>query len=162
MRRGLISIIAAALCVPAAVGVVLLAGKASAAHDRDNARSSALRAAARIARELLSSDYRTIDRDLARARADTTGALARQYADASTQLRTQALRTHAIMQARVRGTSVVTASADGAVIVAFIDQVSITRAAKAAVPATRLIPSTVQMTIVRTGDRWRVSGLSAG
>ena len=162
MRRGLISIIAAALCVPAAVGVVLLAGKASAAHDRDNARSGALGAAARIARELLSYDYRTIDRDLARARADTTGALARQYADAATQLRTQALATHAIVQARVRDTGVVTVSADRVVIVAFIDQVSITRAAKAAVPATRLIPSTVQMTIVRTGDRWRVSGLSAG
>jgi len=162
VRRGLISIVASALCFPAAVGVVLLAGKASDAHDRDDARSSALGAAARIARELLSYDYRTIDRDLARARADTTGALGQQYAEAAAQLRTQALATHAIVQARVRDTGVVSASTDRVVVLAFIDQVSITRTSKSAVPGTRLIPSTVQLTLTKVGNGWRVSALAAG
>lgn len=161
-RHALVGTVAAALCIPVAAGVVLLTDKASAARGRDDARHDALGAAGRIARDLLSYDYRTIDRDLARARADTTGSFARQYADASTQLRGQALATHAIVQARVRDTGIVSASADRVVVLAFIDQVSITRASKSAVPTTRLIPSAVQMTLTDVDGRWRVSGLAAG
>ena len=159
--RSLVSVVAAALCVPLAVVVVLLAGKASGASDRDTARHGALGAAARIARDLLSYDYRTIDRDLARARAETTGGFARQYAETTTPLRAQALASHAIVQARVRDTGVVSASAHRVVVLAYIDQVSITRTSKSAVPATRLIPSAVQMTLTEVDGRWRVSALAA-
>src|SRR3954470_14638811 len=96
--RALISVVAAALCVPLAVGVVLLARKASGASERDSARHGALAAAERVARDLLSYDYRTIDRDLTRARAETTGTFARQYAATITPLRAQALASHAIVQ----------------------------------------------------------------
>jgi Mce-associated membrane protein len=160
-RRALISVVAAALCVPVAIGVVLLAGKASAASDRNGARTDALGAAARIARDLLSYDYRTIDHDVARARAETTGTFARQYASAAADLRTQALATHAIVQARVRDTGVVSATTRRVVVLAYVDQVSVTRASKAAVPTTRLIPSTVQMTLSARAGRWRVAALTA-
>lgn len=161
-RRGLISVIAAALCVPVAVGVVLLSVKASAATDRNQARHGALGAAAHIARDLLSYDYRTIDRDLARARAETTGEFARQYAAEITQLRSQALASHAIVQARVRDTGIVSAGGDRVVVLAFIDQVSITRTSASAVPTTRLLPSAVKMTLAQVDGRWRVSALSTG
>ena len=163
-RRGtiaIVSVVAAALCVPAAVSVVLLAGKASADSKGNAARAGALSAAAKIARDILSYDYRTIDRDLARAHAETTGAFARQYAAAAVQLRTEALATHAIVQARVRDTGIVSANAHQAVILVFADQVSVTRLKAAQVPTTRLIPSAVQMTLTNAGGRWRVSALSA-
>ena len=159
--RAIVSVVAAALCVPAAVSVVLLAGKASADSKGSAARSRALTAAARIARDILSYDYRTIDRDLSRARAETTGVFAGQYAAAAAQLRTQALATHAIVQARVRDTGIVTANSHQAVILVFADQVSVTRLKAAQVPTTRLIPSAVQMTLTRVGGRWQVSALSA-
>jgi Mce-associated membrane protein len=159
--RALISVVATALCMPLAVGVVLLAVKASRATERDGARHGALGAAARIARDLLSYDYRTIDRDLTRARAETTGTFAGQYAATATQLRAQAVASHAIVQARVRDTGIVSASAGHVVVLAYIDQVSITRTSASAVPTTRLIPSAVQMTLSFVGGRWRVSALSA-
>ena len=161
-RRGLVSIVAAALCVPTAVGVVLLCVKASDAIDRNDARGTALGAAARIARDLLSYDYRTIDRDLARARSETTGEFARQYAATTTDLRAQAVASHAIVQARVRDTGIVSASTNRVVVLAFIDQVSITRTSASAVPTTRLIPSAVKMTLAEVDGRWRVTGLSTG
>jgi len=159
--RALVSVVAAAMCVPLAVGVVLLAGKASSASERDSARHGALAAAARIARDLLSYDYRTIDRDLSRARTETTGTFAGQYAATTAQLRAQAVASHAIVQARVRDTGVVSTNGNRVVVLAYIDQVSITRASRSAVPATRLIPSAVQMTLTEVDGRWRVSGLAA-
>ena len=155
------SVVAAALCVPAAIGVVLLAGRASATSDEDRARHDALKAAARIARDVLSYDYRTIDSDIARARAETAGEFARQYATAVEDLRAQAKQAQAIVQARVRETGIVTASADRVVVLVFTDQVSITREPGAATPTTRAIPGTVQLTLSKDGDRWRVSQLSA-
>ena len=157
----MVSVVAAALCVPTAVSVVLLAGKASADSKGNAARADALNAAARIARDILSYDYRTIDHDLTRARGETTGAFAGQYAAAAAQLRTQALVTHAIVQARVRDTGIVSANSQQAVILVFADQVSVTRLKAAQVPTTRLIPSAVQMTLTQVGGRWRVSALTA-
>jgi len=155
------SVVAAAMCLPASVGVVLLAGKASATADEDDARHGALEAAARIARDVLSYDYRTIDGDIARARAETTGEFARQYATAVDQLSAQSKQTQAIVQARVRDTGIVSATADRVVVLVFTDQVSIIRPPGAASPTTRVIPGTVQLTLTKVGDRWRVSELSA-
>jgi Mce-associated membrane protein len=160
-RSSLVSLVAAALCIPAAVGVVLLGTKASQATEREEARHDALRAAAGIARDILSYDYRTIGDDIGRARAETTGAFARQYDAASTELRREALATHAIVQARVRDTGVVTASGSRVVVLVFADQVSVTRTAAAATPTTRLIPSAVQMTLSKVAGHWKVSALSA-
>lgn len=157
----MVSVVTAALCIPAAIGVVLLATKASGARERDEARHGALHAAAGIARDILSYDYRTIGDDIARARARTTGSFARQYGAASAELRSEAVATHAIVQARVRDTGVVTASGTRVVVLVFADQVSVTRTSSATAPTTRLIPSAVQMTLVDGGGRWRVSALSA-
>jgi Mce-associated membrane protein len=160
-RGGWAGLVAAALCVPTTAGVVLLTVRSSAASDRNSAREGALGAAAHIARDILSYDYRTIDQDLARARGETTGSFARQYAAAAAQLRTQAAATHAIVQARVRDTGIVSAGGGHVVVLVFADQISVTRAKAAAVPVTRLIPSAVEMTLTDTGGRWRVAGLSA-
>lgn len=157
----LVSLVAAALCIPAAVGVVLLAAKTSGTADRNGARHAALQAAAGIARDILSYDYRTIDHDIARAKSETTGRFERQYAAASAELRTEALASHAIVQARVRDTGVVTASASRVVVLVFADQVSVIRKSASTVPTTRLIPSAVQMTLTDVAGHWRVSALSA-
>jgi Mce-associated membrane protein len=160
-RSTLVGLVAAALCVPAAVGVVLLDVRASATTGHNAARHGALAAAARITHDILSYDYRTIDQDIARARAETTGTFARQYAAATAELRTQAVATRAIVQARVRDTGVVTAGSKQVVVLVFADQVSVTRASTRSVPTTRLIPSAVQLTLTDVGGRWRVATLSA-
>ena len=160
-RSTIASVVASALCVPAAVGVVLLAGKASATAADEGARHGALGAAAKIARDILSYDYRTIDRDLARARAETTGEFAGHYASAAAELRSEATRTQAIVQARVRDIGVVAAASDRVTVLVFADQVSITRPAAAATPTTRVVSSAVQITLTKSGDRWRASAVSA-
>lgn len=161
VRGATASVIAAALCLPAAAGVGILVSRASAASDENSARRGALHAAARITQEILSYDYRTIDKDLARARADTTGVFAKQYDAAAAGLRAEARRTQAIVQARVRDTAVVSAGGDRVDVLVFADQVSIARPSTTAAPATRLIPSAVQLTLVRAGGRWKVSDLTA-
>jgi Mce-associated membrane protein len=157
----LVPVVAAGLCVPAAAGVVLLAGEASAASDRNSARHDALAVAPAIARDILSYDYRTIDRDIAHARSETSGEFARQYDAASAELRTEARANHAIVQARVRDTGVVAATSSQVVVLVFADQVSVTRTSAGSVPTTRLVPSAVQMTLTKVDGRWRVSALSA-
>ena len=160
-RSAIGAVVAAALCVPAAVGVVLLATKVDRTADESAARRGALHAAARIARDILSYDYRTIDQDLARARGDTTGEFARQYASTAAGLRAKAKSTQAIVQARVRDVGVVTATSDQVVVLVFADQISITRAPGAASPTAQEISSAVQFTLAESGGRWRVSALSA-
>ena len=160
-RSAIASVVAAALCIPAVVGVVLLTTKANASADEDTARRAALHAAGRIARDILSYDYRTIDQDLARAQADSTGEFARQYASTADGLRAKAKSTQAIVQARVRDTGVVTGTSEEVVVLVFADQISITRSPGAASPTAQEISSAVQLTLTERAGRWRVSALSA-
>ena len=166
MRRA--ALVAAALCVALAAAnvVVWVTGRgssdsASRATVPAAARDDALAAARTAARDLLSYDYRTLDKDIAKAKSETTGAFAKQYAGAAGRLVADARQARAIVQASPSAPGVVSASADQVVVLLFVDQASVKQTRGQRSPATRIDQSRVRMTMTLVHGRWLVSQLAA-
>jgi Mce-associated membrane protein len=134
---------------------------AEAADPADQARTDAVAAARIAAHDLLSYDYRTIDTDIARAKSETTGEFASQYASTAAQLLAQAKQVRAIVQAKPSTPGVITATGNQVVVLVFVDQLSVKEVAGSRTPTTRIDQSRVRMTMTRVGDRWLVSQLAA-
>ena len=126
-----------------------------------HARTAAVAAARTAARDLLSYDYRTMDRDIARAKSETTGLFAGQYASASDRLAQQAKQARAIVQASPSAPGVVSASRDQVVVLLFVDQASVKQTPGQRQPTTRIDQSRVRMTMTLVRGRWLVSQLAA-
>ena len=132
-----VAVVCAVLCVPAAAAAVVLATRGPAPDSTAHARHDALHAATTAAHDLLSYDYRSLDTDIARAKGETTGAFAQQYAETAGKLLDQAKQLKAIVQASVK------------------------QLPGQAKPTTRIDQSRVQLTMTKVGGRWLVSALSA-
>lgn len=159
----------------AVLGVVLVAALVAAAvlgwqyrqgRQAEHARGEALTAARKTAPLVLSYDYRHLDRDFSRARALLTGHFRDQY-DKTTKavVAPTATKYHGVVKATVAtpadggapAVSVVSATPDRAVVLVFVNQV--TRSTQ--VPEPRLDLNRVRMTLTRTSDGWKVSGVDA-
>jgi len=156
-----VSLVCALLCVPAAAAAVVLATRGPAPDSTAHARHDAMKAATAAAHDLLSYDYRTLDTDIARAKTETTGAFAQQYADTAGKLLDQAKQLRAIVQASVGSPAVVTARGETVVVLVFVDQASVKQLPGQAKPTTRIDQSRVQLTMTKVRGRWLVSALSA-
>ncbi|MEU2051934.1 hypothetical protein [Streptomyces bungoensis] len=159
----------------AVLGVVLVAALVAAAvlgwqyrqgRQAEQARGEALAAARKAAPVVLSYDYRHLDRDFSRARALLTGHFRDQYGKTTKAVvAPTATRYHGVVKATVAtpadggapAASVVSAAPDRAVVLLFVDQV--TRSTQ--VPQPRLDLNRVRMTLTRTSDGWKVSGVDA-
>ncbi|MFF2205590.1 hypothetical protein [Streptomyces sp. NPDC058145] len=160
---------------PAVLGVVLVAALAAAAvlgwqyrqgRQAEQARGEALAAARTAAPIVLSYDYRHLDRDFSRARALLTGHFRDQYGKTTQAVvAPTATKYHGVVKATVAtpidggapAVSVVSAAPDRAVVLLFVNQV--TRSTQ--VPKPRLDLNRVRMTLTRTSDGWKVSGVDA-
>jgi Mce-associated membrane protein len=162
--------VAARWMVPAVVAVLCLAiglldlvvwqhGRRDAAVD--TARRQALAASRQAVSDILSYDYRTLDRDISKAKAETTGLFAKQYAGSAAALLAQAKQLRAIVQATPSDPSVVSATADQVVVLVFVDQASVRQVTGAKTPTTRIDQTRVRMTLTRVDGTWRVSQLAA-
>lgn len=161
-RRALLTAIAAALVVAlAAADVVLwIGGRHAGAVER--ARAQAVSAARQAARDILSYDYRSLQSDIAKAKSETTGLFAKQYAGSADTLLAQATQLRAIVQATPASPpAIVSATADEVVVLVFVDQASVKQPAGQRTPATRIDQSRVRMTMTKVGGRWKVSQLAA-
>ncbi|MEU9986039.1 hypothetical protein AB0E10_04380 [Streptomyces sp. NPDC048045] len=159
----------------AALGVVLVAALVAAAvlgwHDRqgrqaEQARGEALAAARKAAPVVLSYDYRHLERDFSRARALLTGHFRDQYGKTTKAVvAPTATKYHGVVKATVAtpadggapAVSVVSATPDQAVVLLFVNQVT----QSTRVPEPRLDLNRVRMTLTRTSDGWKVSGVDA-
>ncbi|MFJ3304712.1 hypothetical protein ACIPSA_16620 [Streptomyces sp. NPDC086549] len=159
----------------AVLGVVLVAALAAAAvlgwqyrqgRQAEQARGEALAAARKAAPVVLSYDYRHLDRDFSRARALLTGHFRDQYGKTTKAVvEPTATKYHGVVKATVAtpadggapAVSVVSATPDRAVVLLFVNQV--TRSTQ--VPEPRLDLNRVRMTLARTSDGWKVSGVDA-
>jgi Mce-associated membrane protein len=153
--------VSAALCVPTAAAVPVLVLHERDAVGEQQAREDAAAAARRAAEDVLSYDYRTVGDDIARARSEATGLFSRQYAASADQLAEQARATRAIVQARAGDPAIISATSTEAVVLVFVDQVSVKQLRGAASPTTRIDQSRVRLTMSRIGGRWLVSQLAA-
>ncbi|MGW1915917.1 hypothetical protein ACWCQS_35640 [Streptomyces sp. NPDC002076] len=159
----------------AVLGVVLVAALVVAAvlgwryqegRQAEQARGEALAAAQKAAPAVLSYDYRHLDRDFARARALLTGHFRDEYGRTTkTVVAPTATKYHGVVKATVAtpadggapAASVVSAAPDRAVVLLFVNQVT----ESTQVPEPRLDLNRVRMTLTRTSDGWKVSGVDA-
>ncbi|MET9817158.1 MULTISPECIES: hypothetical protein [unclassified Streptomyces] len=161
--------------LPLALALLLLAGLVAGAvlgrqyldgRQAGQARQQALAAARTAAPVVLSYDYRHLERDFARARAQLTGKFAEEYRRTTKAVvGPTARKYHGVVKATVAepagggdpAASVVSASADRAVVLLFVNQV--TRSTQ--VTGSRVDLNRVRMTLTRTSEGWKVSAVDA-
>ena len=99
--------VAGAAVVGLGASIFLLYQRVEQASEVDSARQSAIEAARTRLPQLLSYDFHTLDRDLAGARAGTTGAFRDQFAELTTKVVAPAAQQQEIVtKTTVAGTSV--------------------------------------------------------
>jgi Mce-associated membrane protein len=131
----------------------------------EQARIQAVTAARQAAPVVLSYDYRHLDRDFAAARARLTGHFRDTYRKTTTTVvGPTARKYHGVVKATVAqptggspAASVVSASANRAVILLFVNQVT----TSTQVSGSRVDLNRVRMTLTRTADGWKVSAVDA-
>ncbi|MFE9863451.1 hypothetical protein ACFYPZ_11955 [Streptomyces sp. NPDC005506] len=164
-RRRLLT---AALCVLLLAGLVaatVLGWRYREGVRAEQARGQALAAARQAAPVVLSYDYRHLDRDFAAARARLTGHFRDEYRKTTTTVvGPTARKYHGVVKATVAqpaggspAASVISASADRAVVLLFVNQVT----TSTQVSGSRVDLNRVRMTVALTSDGWKVSGVDA-
>jgi Mce-associated membrane protein len=130
-------------------------------QDSERAAVSALATARSYAVDLLSYDYRTIDRDLARARGHATGPLADQYRRLAERLAPDARRRQTVQQATVVAAGVESATPDKVQVLVFVNLITTRTGPGQTVPRQQVTRSRARLVLVTQGDGWQVSGLSS-
>ncbi|MFI9612356.1 hypothetical protein ACIHCM_11880 [Streptomyces sp. NPDC052023] len=165
-RRGLWAAVLSVLLLAGLLAVVALGQRYREGARDEQARVEALAAARKAAPVVLSYDHRHLDRDFAAARAHLTGAFRDEYGKTTrTVVGPTAAKYDGVVRATVArpggggspAASVVSASADRAVVLLFVNQV--TRSTQ--VTGSRVDLNRVRMTMTRTSGGWKVSAVDA-
>lgn len=155
-RQLLVVLLVAVLVL--ATGVWTLYRQAHREALTEQARAAALSASRAHVEEILSYDYRTLDHDIAAAKADTTGKLRDKYGKLTSKLvGPKATKHKVVVRADVVGASVVSASPDEVVTLLFVNQS--TRSNLLDEP--RLDYNRVEMTLHSVDGKWLASDISA-
>lgn len=129
-------------------------------HQRraDTARASVVRTAANsTVAAVLSYDYRRLEAGMSDTRKLLVGDARQQYADLTQPLLTTAPKLHAVMQAKVKASTVLDCSASRARVLLFVDQTaSSTKLKQPQVDESRIVVS-----LRRVDGHWLVSELAA-
>jgi Mce-associated membrane protein len=129
-------------------------------RDSEAAAAQALTAARSFAGDMMSYDYRTIDRDLGRARDHATGALAGHYRRLATTLAPEAKRVRRVQQAVVAEAGVESAGPDEVRVLVFLNMVTTSAVSRQDTPTQRVSQQRVRLVMVKTPDGWRIADLS--
>ncbi|MFI6763973.1 hypothetical protein [Streptomyces sp. NPDC050355] len=163
---GAVTAVLAALVVAGLVAAAVLGWEHREDQRTQEARTEALAVARKAAPEILSYDYRHLDRDFAKARARLTGSFAGKYRKTTTRVvAPTAEKYHGVVTATVAkppaggasAASVVSASPEKVVVLLFMNQVT----NSTQVSGSRLDLNRVRMTLVDTSGGWKVSALDA-
>ncbi|MGN9846290.1 hypothetical protein ACTMTI_50075 [Nonomuraea sp. H19] len=125
----------------------------------DAAGVEAMAAAKRVAPDLLSYDYRTVEKDLARAGAHTTGALTKHYKDLATTLVSRAKAQKIVQTVSVAAAGVERAEPDRVEILLFVNTGTV-REAPGEELERQFAQSRARFVMVRRDSRWLVADLS--
>ncbi|MFF0287075.1 hypothetical protein [Streptomyces sp. NPDC005262] len=168
-RRRPFTVVLCVLLVAGLVAAAVLGWRYREGAQAEQARGQALAAARQAAPVVLSYDYRHLDRDFAAARARLTGHFRDEYGKTTTRVvGPTARKYHGVVKATVAqpagdsaaapAASVISASADRAVVLLFVNQVT----TSTQVAGSRVDLNRVRMTLTRTDDDgWKVSALDA-
>jgi Mce-associated membrane protein len=154
-------IVLAALIVAALVldGMSWQADRNHRAMNTD--RGDALVAATSGAQKALSFDYRTINADIARAKAMATGPFLSDYTKTAASLLKEVGPLKAIAQATVQSGSVVNAANGRVTVLLFVDQAAVMQQPGSKTPDTKIVQYRVQMTMQKLHGRWLVYSLTS-
>lgn len=157
-RSDLLVLVAGLVAVALVLTAGLLALRARSEDRVEQARTAALAAAESHAVDLLSYDYRHLDRDFARAGKALTGSFADDYATTTkTVVRPTALEVKAVVTAEVAASSVVRASQNQAVVLLFVNQTT----TSTRVEGPKVDLNRVRLTLTRVDGDWLVSKVVA-
>jgi Mce-associated membrane protein len=132
-------------------------GRLSDAQSLDRARSQAQAAANVKMPQLVSYNYKTIDKDIATAKADVTGSFADQYNTLVTQeIRPGVVAQNVVATTKSAGTSVISASRDQAVILVFLVQTT----TRKSLTAPETLSSTARVTMTKENNSWLISNFA--
>lgn len=129
-------------------------------QETEAAAAEALTAARSYAPEMLSYDYRTIDRDFARAGAHATGKLVAHFRELAGKLGPEARRQRTVQQAVVTAAGVESATADEVHVVMFVNMVTTSTPPGQGSPRQEITQGRVRLVLVTQSDGWRVTRLS--
>jgi Mce-associated membrane protein len=157
-RPDWILLVAAVVTLALVLTAGLVALRARTAARTETARTAAQAAAESDVVDLLSYDYRHLDRDFARARSHLTGKFVADYTTTTQHtVRPLAPQVHAVVKATVASSSVVRASENTVVVLLFVNQT--TTSTRLEAPRTDL--NRVRLTMTRVGGAWKVSKVAA-
>jgi Mce-associated membrane protein len=135
-----------------------LASQQSQTQQTQNAENAAMAAATTDVGQILSYDYQHLTADLAQASRDTTGEFNSQFAVLATELISPAAtQQHTITKATVPDVSVVSATGNQVVVLAFVDQSTTDKSQ----PKAQKNVSQVKVTMQNVGGRWLVEQFQA-
>ena len=157
-RRSRVLVAALAVLLAATLTVGGTLGRMAWGNHRDEqGRAAAASAASKAAALVLSYDYRRLEQDFAAARTTLTPDFATKF-DATTKVvGDQAVKTKATVKADVREVSVSNSSADVVTVLLFVNQTT-TSAVTQGKP--RVDMNRARLTMVRSGDGWRVQEIA--
>jgi Mce-associated membrane protein len=107
--------------------------------------------------DMLSYDYRSIEKDLSRGQRHATGALAERYRRMAATLAPDARRRQVVQQASVAGTAVESAAPDKVRVLVFVNIATSERGTSDDQPKQQVSQNRVRLVLVRSGDGWLVS-----
>lgn len=141
-------LVALALAVLAGIQAHLAAGTAEA-------RADALAEARTRVPQLLSYEHATLDEDLDRALEQTTGSFTKDYEQILTDVVGPTAERRGISTAATVGAAgVVSGDREEVVVLLFLTQTTTAKGDRSSVSGSR-----VEVTMARTGDTWKISGL---
>ncbi|SDM84732.1 hypothetical protein [Nonomuraea jiangxiensis] len=129
-------------------------------READAAGAQAMAAARKVAPDLLSYDYRTVEADLAKARTYTTGALTGQYRELATTLVPRARAQKVVQTVAVAGVGVEHAEPDRVEVLLFVNTGTVKEIPGEAEPQQQFTQNRARFVMVRQDSRWLVADLS--
>ncbi|MGW3351709.1 hypothetical protein ACWDA3_51150 [Nonomuraea rubra] len=129
-------------------------------RDSDAAGAEAVVAARKVAPDLLSYDYRTVEEDLARAGTFTTGELAGHYKELAKTLVPKAKEEKIVQTVAVAGAGVERAEPDRVEVLLFVNTGTVKEIPGKEGVQQEFTQNRARFVMVRQDSRWLVAGLS--
>lgn len=128
-----------------------------ASQQREAAARESVPAAEAAARAIFSYDHTGFDAAVANGKAFTTGDFTREYEQTTSALKPAVISEQAVVRAEVSAAGVVTASADQAEILLYVNQYR----KNVNIDGEKMDQNRIVLTMVRTPDGWKVKAASA-
>jgi Mce-associated membrane protein len=155
-RATVLSILVVAAIV-LAVFAVVQHNRLSDARGLDRARNAAQNAANTKMPQLVSYSYKTIDKDIATAKADVTGSFADQYNTLVTQqIRPGVLQQQVVATTKSAGSSVISASRNQVEVLVFLVQTT----TRKSLTAPETLSSAARVTMTKEKNAWLISNFA--